>query len=35
MTPDSPCGTCKHAFKWHNPCSKCGCKWFTAKGGKP
>lgn len=23
MTPDSPCGRCGHALKWHNPCSKC------------
>jgi hypothetical protein len=23
MTPDSPCGNCGHALKWHNPCSKC------------
>lgn len=30
MTPDSSCGSCRHALKWHNPCSKCQCMAFTA-----
>jgi hypothetical protein len=29
MTPDSPCGSCRHALKFHNPCSKCDCLAFT------
>lgn len=28
MTPDSSCGNCRHALKFHNPCSKCGCGAF-------
>jgi hypothetical protein len=31
MTPDSSCGRvkCRHALKFHNPCSKCSCQAFT------
>jgi hypothetical protein len=29
MQPDSTCGECRHALKWHNPCSKCPCPYFV------
>lgn len=29
MTPDSACGNCRHALKYHNPCSKCRCQAFV------
>lgn len=29
MTPDSACGNCRHALKFHNPCSKCECLAFA------
>jgi hypothetical protein len=33
MTPDSPCGSCRHALKFHNPCSKCRCQAFATSAG--
>ncbi len=34
MTPDTSCGNCGHAMKWHHPCSKCNCNVFEPKGRK-